>query len=181
MDAYNEAFQAIKNEFEALQRVRDGVKEIARDPSGFTIPENREFDDVIEIRDIPVERWRIGSRLLNLRSSEIFLCERSNKGEKEFAVINRFRGNLAYAQNNGDADVLLTGKDPVLLVQDYLETAQHTLRFMAGNLMAKAHKIILERFANTNPARVLRAISERCAEAASPDESERENQAASHG
>jgi hypothetical protein len=38
---------------------------------------------------------------------------------------------------------------------------------MANNLVAKAHRTIWERFANTSPVRVIRAISEKCAQAAS--------------
>jgi hypothetical protein len=38
---------------------------------------------------------------------------------------------------------------------------------MANNLVAKAHRTVWERFANTSPVRVIQAISEKCAQAAS--------------
>jgi len=65
-------------------------------------------------------------------------------------------------QANDNAEVLLAGRDPIFVAQAYAERAQHTLGAMANNLLAKAHKMVWERFAN----RVIRAISEKCAEAA---------------
>jgi hypothetical protein len=43
--------------------------------------------------------------------------------------------------------------------------AEHTLRFMASNMVARAQTIVWERFANQSPSRVIRAISERCSKA----------------
>jgi hypothetical protein len=107
---------------------------------------------------------------LKLRNSQIFLCERSVEGAKEFAVIERFRRNSAYAETNGEAEVLLSGTDAMLLLEEYAASAEHTLRAMGSNLVAKAHKIVWARFASTSPARVVQAISEKCAQAASLEE-----------
>jgi hypothetical protein len=52
----------------------------------------------------------------------------------------------------------------------YAASAEHTLRGMASNLAAKAYKIVWARFGSTSPARVLQAISEKCAQAASLEE-----------
>jgi hypothetical protein len=51
---------------------------------------------------------------------------------------------------------------------------------MANNLVAKAHKTVWERFANTSPVRVIRAISEKCALAASLDDGYNQGQEAVH-
>ena len=87
-------------------------------------------------------------------------------------MIERFRSDSAYARANGDVEVLLADTDPVLLVEEYAASAEHTLRGMASNLVAKAHKIVWARYASTSPARVVQAISEKCARAVSLEETE---------
>ncbi len=172
MDAYNEAITAIKGELEALQAVKAHLKEMKENPVLFTVPQDGVAGEVIEIPNPPNEQWQICSTLLKLRNSETFLCERCIQHEKEFAAIERFRNDSPYAQANGNAEVLLKSDDPLLLVQDYNEGAQHTLRFIASNLVSKAHKVVWQRYANSDPARVVRAVSERCAQAASLSQNE---------
>jgi len=178
MDAYKEAFEAIEGEFEALQRVKECVKGLAEDPVIFTIPGGPDSGGTIEIPNVPADRWRICSALLKFRNSQVFLCDRQPvQGAKEFSVIERFPTDSPYAQANGDAEVLLVGNDPVLLVQEYAARAEHTLQFMATNLVAKAHRVVWARYASTSPVRVISVISEQCAQAASLDESERQKEA----
>lgn len=176
LDAYNEAFEAIEGEFEALRHVKESVKGLLEDPVIFTIPGGPDSDGLIEISNMPADRWRICSSLLKFRNSQIFLCDRTIKGAKEFAVIERFNADSPYAQANGEAEILLVGDDPVLLVQEYAARAEHTLQFMASNLVSKAHRIIWARYASTSPARVISVISEQCAQAASLDESDRQKE-----
>lgn len=175
-DAYNEAFEAIQDEVAALERIKQNVKDLAADPVIFTIPGGPESGPVIHIQNVPIDCWQICSSLLKYGPSQIFLCERSLQGIKEFAVIEKFRSDSPYAQANGDAEVLLTANDPVLLVEEYAANAQQTLRSMASNLVGRAHQIVWQRYASTSPARVIQAISERCAEAASLEEKQRERE-----
>ena len=88
-------------------------------------------------------------------------------------MIERFRTDSPYARANGDAEVLRAGDDPVLLVEEYAASAEHTLRGMASNLVARAHKIVWARYAITSPARVVQAISEKCTQAVSLEENEK--------
>jgi hypothetical protein len=85
----------------------------------------------------------------------------------EFAVLQTHPTSSSYAQANGDTELLMAGRDAVALVQDYAVAAQHTLQLIAGNLVAKAHKVVWARFANTSPVRVINAIAEECGQAAS--------------
>jgi hypothetical protein len=171
-DAYNEAFDEIRQELEALERIKSAVQALTKDPSVFAVPGGGpEVGSVIQIQNLPIDRWQICSTLLKLRNSQIFLCERFLHDAKEFAVIERFRSDSPYARANGDAKFLRTGDDPVLLVEEYAASAEHTLRGMASNLVARAHKIVWARYASTSPARVVQAISERCRQAASLDQS----------
>jgi len=180
LDSYNEAIAAIEGELKALEGVRNNLKEMKENPVVFTIPQERLAGEVIEISNMPKDRWQICSTLLKLRNSEVFLCERCVQTGREFAAIERFRDNSPYAQANGNAEVLLTSDDPVLLVQDYNESAQHTLNFIASNLVAKAQRIVWQRYASTSPDRVIRAVSKRCAQAASLSESENRREEIAH-
>lgn len=171
-DAYNEAFESIKAELDGLGRVRDDMCEMIKDPVIFTIPGGPAAGAVIETRNVPVDRWEICSGLLTLRNSRVFLCKRIVAGVPEFAVIQTYPTNSPYAQANGDTELILAGPDAVVLVQNYAVAAQHTLQLIAGNLIAKAHKIVWARFANTSPVRVINAISEECAQAAAVFEAE---------
>jgi hypothetical protein len=85
----------------------------------------------------------------------------------EFAVLQTHPTSSPYAQANGDIELLMAGGDAVALVQDYAVAAQHTLQLIAGNLIAKAHKVVWARFANTSPIRVIYAIAEDCSQVAS--------------
>lgn len=175
-DAFNDAFEAIKGELESLERTKLSIRELASDASVFTIQPGPPAEGVIEIPNVPVDRWQRRSTLLRLGKSEVFLCDRTVSGFKEFAVIEQFNPNSPFARANGNAGVLLTGPDPVRLVQDYADDAQQTLNLMANNLLAKAHRIVWERFANTSPVRVIQAISEKCLEAASLGHSAQQRQ-----
>jgi|SRR5579872_3066203 len=127
-------------------------------------------ESVIEILNVPVDRWQLRSTLLQFGNSQVLLCDRTISGAKEFTIIERFKPNSPYAQANGNARVLLMAPPPVLLVQQYAEDAQKTLNLMATDLLAKGYRIVWERFANTSLVRVLKAISEKCLEAISLDQ-----------
>src|SRR5947208_3734351 len=173
-DAYNEAFDEIRQELEALERIKSAVQALTKDPSVFAVPGGGpEVGSIIQIQNIPIDRWQICSTLLKLRNSQIFLCERCLHDAKEFVVIERFRSDSPYARANGDAEVLGAGDDPVLLVEEYAASAEHTLRGMASNLVSRAHKLVWARYASTSPARVVRAISEKCTQAVSLEENEK--------
>jgi len=164
-DAYNEAFDVIKDEFAALERIKNQVKELTANPGVFTIPDGQSPGESVQTRDGEwrTTDWNVRSRLLKLEHSQVLLCERTTGDGKEFAVIEKFQRDAPYARANGNATVLLTGNDPALVVQDYAANAQHTLRFMASNMVGAAQKVVWERFASQNPSRVIRAISDRCA------------------
>ncbi|HVX91067.1 MAG TPA: hypothetical protein VHC20_05590 [Candidatus Paceibacterota bacterium] len=171
-DAYNEAFENIRAELEGLKRARDHVREVTNNPVAFTTSGEPAAGAVITTRNVPPDQWEICSTLLNLRNSRVFLCKRAIAGRTEFAIIQTYPSNSPYAQANGDTELLMAGGDAVALVQDCALAAQHTLHLIAGNLIAKAHKIVWARFANTSPVRVVNAISVACAQAASLHEAE---------
>ena len=109
--------------------------------------------------------WNVVSCLLKLTHSEVLLCERTSDDGAQFAAIERYQNASRYAQVYGNAAVLLASNDPLLTVQDYAACAEHTLRFMASNMVATAQKVVWERVASQNPSRIIQAISDRCAQA----------------
>jgi len=166
-DAYNEAFGAIKEEFAALERIKDSVKKLTANPGASTIPDGSVSSKSIVVPDAQSRdvRWEVRSRLLKLDYTDVILCESATKEDKQFAVIECYQNDSSFALANGNAAVILVSDDPVQAVQDYAANAAHTLRFMASDMVATAQSIIWERYANQNPSRVIRAISERCGKA----------------
>ena len=165
-DAYNEAFGAIEDEFTALKQIKDSLKEIGANPGMFTIPDGRSEESVVVPNVNSGEtRLKVRSCLLKLNQSDVLLCERMTDEGKQFSVVERYKNDSAYAQANGNTRVLLVNDDPLKAVEDYVGHAEHTLRFMASNMVARAQTIVWERFANQSPSRVIRAISERCSKA----------------
>ncbi|MGH7988678.1 MAG: hypothetical protein ACREDS_00580 [Limisphaerales bacterium] len=168
-DSYNEAFGAIQNEFGALVQIKDDLKELTTNPSVFAIPDDRYTNQSVQTQhsdrgDLNL-KWDVRSCLLKLTHSEILLCERMTPEGKQYGVVERYDADSSYAHANGNARVLLVGDDPQEVVRDCAVNAEHTLRFMASNMVARAQTIVWQRYANQNPARVVRAISDRCAKA----------------
>lgn len=168
-DTYNAAFDTIKDEFAQLGKIKDALKELTLNPRVFTIPDAQFSGQSVETQHTEREdltmRWEIRSRLLQLNHSDVFLCERNSDEGKQFAAIERYQRETEYTRIYGKAAVLLASNDPLLTVQEYAACAEHTLRFMASNMVATAQKVVWERVASQNPSRVIQAISERCAQA----------------
>jgi hypothetical protein len=119
-----------------------------------------------EINSPQIGHWEIRAVLLKLNHSEIFL----GKQGEEFAIIERFDENSAYAQANGSAQILMRGDDSHQLMDEFKTNARLTMEFMASNLTAKAQKIAWEQFPNHRPGEVVGAISERCHQAIANEE-----------
>jgi hypothetical protein len=113
---------------------------------------------------------------LNLGQSEILLCRLAN----EFSVVERFHDESAYAKKNGGTEILLRGNHPQQLVDDFKANAHLSLEFMASNLTAKAQKVVWEQFPDYRPSQVVAAISERCRQAVSNDETISQSETMTH-
>jgi hypothetical protein len=169
-DSYKEAFAAIQDEFSSLEQIKNQIKDLTADSGIYVIPDSRFLNQSVTTRhsesgDLTL-RWDVRSRLLKLTQSDVLLCERTTaQGKKQFAVIDRYQDESPFTQANGNAHIMLVSDDALQAIHDYIARAEHTLRFMASNMVAQAQTIVWERFANQNPARVIRAISERCAKA----------------
>lgn len=168
-DSYNEAFETIKDELAALTQIKADLKELSVNPGVFAIPDAQFTEKALETKhsergDLNLQ-WDIRSRLLKLTCTDVFLCERMTSEGKQFAVIERYGNESLYAKANGNTNVLLVSNDAHQAVQDYAARADHTLHFMASNMVATAQRVVWQRVASQNPSRVIRAISERCSKA----------------
>ncbi|HUJ11145.1 MAG TPA: hypothetical protein VL171_14075 [Verrucomicrobiae bacterium] len=156
MNAYAAAFAAIRPEFDELRKMQRQVRTIPQTALRQTAG-SPEAGGCIAADGID---WRVQAQLLELPKSGIFLCRHPT--ENKFAIIQQFPADTPYAKTNGQAEVLLRGVDPRQLVREYAGWAQHTLRFMASNLVTRARRVTFEQFPEHNPGRIVRAISERC-------------------
>ncbi|HUK82750.1 MAG TPA: hypothetical protein VLZ12_09005 [Verrucomicrobiae bacterium] len=156
LNAYTAAFSMIQPEFEELrqmQRQMESFLQAALEPS----PQSPATPTGVTAEGI---EWQAQSQLLQLPKSAILLCRHLVKDE--FAIIQQFPADSGYAKARGQAEVLQRASDPRELVREYGNQVQHTLRFMASNLVAKAQRVAFEQFPEHNPGKVVNAISQRC-------------------
>ena len=154
--AYTAAFEAISPEFDELRQMQRQVNKL---PHTILELPSSSPDTVATITAEGIE-WQTQVQLLTLPKSAVLLCRHPT--ENEFAIIQRFPAESAYAKAKGQGEILLKSADPGHLVNEYAGRAQHTLRFMASNLVSKAQGVAFEQFPEHSPGRVTRAISERC-------------------
>jgi hypothetical protein len=155
-EAYTAAFAAIQPEFVEMRQMQRLLKRFPEMTSNRPADSN---DGAVTIVADGIE-WQAQAQLLKLPKSAIFLC-RQRTGN-ECAIIQRFSPESTYAKAHGQDEILSRGVDPRHLVSEYAALVQHTLRFMASNLVAKAQRVAFEQFPEHRPGRVVRAISERC-------------------
>ena len=157
LDAYNAAFKTIHSEFSELEKIQEQLDKLVK--IRWDHPANlRQFTSV-ETPD--GGRWDAYGILLKLSKGDVLLCRQADGDQ--WAAIQRFPADSPYAQAHGSAEILLTGDNARDLTDEYMAQAQHTLRFMASNLVAKTQKIVWDQYSQANPDRVMRALSERCA------------------
>jgi hypothetical protein len=156
LNAYTAAFEAISPEFDELRQMQRQVDKL---PQTVLEQPSSSPNTVATITAEGIE-WQTQAQLLTLPKSAVLLCRHPT--ENELAIIQRFPAESAYAKANGQGEILLKSADAGHLVNEYAGRAQHTLRFMASNLVSKAECVAFEQFPEHSPGRVTRAISERC-------------------
>jgi hypothetical protein len=154
--SYNAAFATIERDYKQLENVKSQLERLAK--SNWEMETNPKPFDTVSTPD--GTQWKAYGILVNLPRSDVLLCR---KAENEWAVIQQLKTNGPYAETHGKSSVLLTGNNPREVANEYIGQAEHTLRFMARNLTAKAQEVVWEKYPDNNPSRVMRAISERCA------------------
>lgn len=154
--AYNAAFATIERDFKQIESIKSQLDQLDRVP--LERPDLKSFETVTTANG---KNWNAQAVLMNLPKGEILLC-REPEGN-QWAIVQRLNTAGRYAQTHGEASVLLTGNSAREVVDDYSNQANHTLRFMARNLTAKAQQVVWEKYPDNNPSQVMHAISQRCA------------------
>jgi len=167
--SYNAAFATIERDYKQIENVKSQLDRLAK--SNWELEPNPKPFDTLSTPD--GTQWKAYGILVNLPRSDVLLCQNN---ENEWGVIQRLKTNGPYAETHGETSVLLTGSNLRELANEYVGQAEHTLRFMARNLTARAQEVIWEKYPDNNPSRVMQAISERCALAVDNPEALRQRQ-----
>jgi hypothetical protein len=154
--AYNAIFATIERDYRQIEDIEGQLEKFGRTPL-----EQSDSKSLETVTTANGKNWNAHAVLMNLPKGEILLC-REPEGN-QWAIVQRLNTAGRYAQTHGEASVLLTGNSAREVVDDYSSQANHTLRFMARNLTAKAQGVVWEKYPDNNPSQVMRAISERCA------------------
>ena len=168
LDAYDAAFRSIRREYSELEKLQGYVDHLEKIPWEHRAV-LRHFTSFLTGDGT---RWDAYGVLLKSSASEVLLC-RKTEGTA-WAAIQRLPENAPYARTHGATEILLSGNDARTVTNEYAAQAQHTLRFMASDLVANAQKIVWDQYSHANPDRVMRALSERCAHAVKNTEVVRE-------
>jgi hypothetical protein len=154
--SYNAAFATIERDYRQIEGVKKQLERLGKVQWERPVPEA--FDTVATADG---SQWKAHASLLTLPKSDVLLCRRQNGND--WAIVQRQKMDGRYTEKHGHAAILLTGNTPRELVGEYVGQAEHTLRFMARNLTARAQQVVWEKSPDENPSRVMRAISQRCA------------------
>jgi hypothetical protein len=165
--AFNATFATIERDYRQIEDIEGQLKQLDR-----VQPDSKSPETVTTANG---KNWNTHAVLMNLPKGEILLC-REPEGN-QWAIVQRLNTAGRYAQTHGETSVLLTGNSAREAVDDYSSQAEHTLRFMARNLTAKAQQAVWEKYPDNNPVQVMRAISQRCALAVDNPEALRQEQA----
>jgi hypothetical protein len=114
------------------------------------------------------DQWHVIKNLIKTSRSEVLFCSRALDEGREFAVFEKFDPNSAYAQAQGNPELLLTDGNAARLLQNYVESERAMLHLVKQNVEAAVEESLAEKFPGEDHSRVVRAISVRCAKCISP-------------
>ena len=113
-------------------------------------------------------QWHVLKTLVKTSRSELLFCSRALEDGSEFAVFEKFDPNSAYAQAQGNPELLLTSNNPSLLLQDYVESERKMLQLVKQDLQNTVEEMLAEKFPAEDNSRVVKAIAARCGKCISP-------------
>jgi hypothetical protein len=120
------------------------------------------------VEGIPGNQWHVVKTLVKTSRSELLFCSRALEEGREFAVFEKFDSNSAYAQAQGNPELILTSNNASLLLQDYVESERRMLQLVKQNIEAAVEESLTEKFPGEDNSRVVKAISARCGKCIAP-------------
>ena len=131
----------------------------------------------VTVSETPESAWQIRQTLFKSRGGEVLLCSRVSDEEKsQFGIVEKFDPQSPYALAHGGANLQITGSDPAVLLQNFVNHERAVLQMFREDIEATTAENLSEKFPGQNYSRVVRAISARCGER-SPEKSETESAA----
>ena len=115
------------------------------------------------------DQWHVVKNLVKTSRSELLFCSRALDEGREFAVFEKFDPNSAYAQAQGNPELLLNGDNALGLLEVYLQSERRMLQLVKQNIEATVEESLTEKFPGEDHSRVVRAISARCDKCISPN------------
>ncbi len=158
--AYQVGIQAIQPELTELMQLASGLSSLDEDTLATVASSST--GEVLDVKGRP---WKVLRSVMKVSQSEVVLAQRSSG---EFAIIERFPETSAYAQVNGSNEIVLTGNDTRLLVQDYAQNERQALHFLSADLKIKALERMTEKYPDQNHQQVTKAIVARLTHEISP-------------
>ncbi len=125
--------------------------------------------------------WQIRRSLCKTARNETLLCSRKTERDEEYGIAEKLDPESAYAKAKGNAELLITGNNAVLLLQDYVANECQVLELFKHDLEARIEEVLAEQYPGENLTRVVKAVSAQCADGVSSDAPKIQTQKTGHG
>ncbi len=161
--AYSAGIAAIEDQLRDLEEAGRALTEVERQiPNWQAGVERNGNGAALDLSSKTEDQWHVVKTLVKTNRSELLFCARGAGDGKEFAVFEKFDPTSAYAQAQGNPELILTGNKASLLLQDYVESERRMLNLVKQDLAATVEELLGERFPSEDNSRVIKAISARC-------------------
>jgi hypothetical protein len=170
--AYNAAAPSVAEEVRLFNEQATKLSEIER--------QSAQIAEQVAAQPAPqlFAAWHTRQTLSKSPRSEMMLCSRGINGKEQFGIIEKFGPNAPYSRKHGETDILMTGNNVFVLLQDYVEKERAVLQMFRKDIEATVEENLSQKFPGQNHSRVVRAISARCGNQV-PVESEKQQPAKS--
>jgi hypothetical protein len=163
--AYSTAIAAVGEQLRQYIEAADAVARLAKElPNTGKQPDGLvgEHLGTIQIKGAEGGQWQIRRSLFKTTRNELLLCSRQTGGGQDFGIVEKFDPDSAYARAQGSAELLITGNNVVLLLQDHVENECRVLEAFRHDLEASVEEVLAEKYPGENFSRVVKAISAQC-------------------
>lgn len=160
---YSAGIAAIEDQLRDLEEAGRALTEVEGQIPDWQSAAQRNGNGItLDLSSKAEDQWHVVKTLVKTSRSELLFCARGAGDDKEFAVFEKFDPSSAYAQAQGNPELILTSNKASLLLQDYVESERRMLNLVKQDLAAFVEELLSERFPGENNTRVVKAVSARC-------------------
>jgi len=161
--AYSAGIAAIEDQLRDLEQAGRALAEVERQIPNLQAGVELNGNGAVLDRSSKAEdQWHVIKTLVKTNRSELLFCARGAGDGREFAVFEKFDPTSAYAQAQGNPELILTSNKASLLLQDYVESERRMLKLVKQDLTATVEELLSEKFPSENNTRVIKAVSAHC-------------------